>query len=363
MKYDKDTMKRTGKIIYIGQVSVYFGLLILALRHYLLSPADHFYMVALIMIIGFLPSLLLRFFLVRFISYILVSNALVLVSFIFTLLKEWPLGGVFILVPVYALLFKDRHIYLFASLASFVLNIVLAVTFLFDSKQSMHQIVTMLDLLTIFLILVFLIYFIVKDLVWKTVMETKHMQTIAALTKSVEAKDTYTKGHSDRVAYLGELIAQSVPKIDSKMVYYSGLIHDVGKLSIPDAILMKDSKLTEEEFDIIKTHTTLGAKICASLSIPEEIVLGVLHHHERWDGRGYPSALAGDRIPLIGRILCLADAIDAMSSNRAYRVALDIAWIRDEIARSSGSQFDPDIVQIALKHWDKIAASIQNKLK
>jgi len=197
MKYNKNSeLKRMSRIILIGQISCYFGLLILALRHHWISPVANFYLLAVILIIGFLPSFLARLFFSRNISYILVINALILVSFIFTAMKEWELGGVFILVPVFALLFKDRYIYLFASLITLILNISLALFFLFEPYKEKEQIVIMLDLLTIYLILVFLIYFVVKDLVWISTMNAKHMQTIFSLSKSVEVKDPYTQGHS-----------------------------------------------------------------------------------------------------------------------------------------------------------------------
>jgi putative nucleotidyltransferase with HDIG domain len=115
--------------------------------------------------------------------------------------------------------------------------------------------------------------------------------TILTLSQSVEAKDTYTQGHSERVAFIGKLIAGHIPNLNTETVYSCGLIHDVGKLSIPDSILLKKSKLTEEEYQMMKTHTSLGAKLCKNLNISQEIVLGVLHHHERWDGNGYPHGL------------------------------------------------------------------------
>lgn len=362
MKDNKNSeLKRMGRIILIGQISCYFGLLILAIRHYTVSPVVSFSQVAVILLIGFLPSLLVRSYSTRNISYLLVFNALIIVSFIFTSMKEWALGGVFILGPVFALLFKDKHIYLFTSLASFILNISLAAFFLYEPSKQKEQIVIMLDLLTIYLILVFLIYFIVKDLVWSSMENMKYKQTIFSLSKSVEVKDPYTQGHSRRVASLGELIARKIPNVDEKAVYYSGLIHDVGKLSVPDSILLKNSSLTNEEYDIMKKHTTIGADICRSLEIPQEIMLGALHHHERWDGKGYPVALKGEQIPLIGRILCIVDSIDAMSSDRAYRNALDIGWIRLEVTKCSGLQFDPKIVQVVLDNWDEIEKYIIQK--
>lgn len=347
-------MKREHKIIVIGQISVYFGLCILALRHFYVAPANHFIIVAVIMLVGFIPSLLYLRFFSRYTPFALVTNALILVTFIFTLMREWALAGVFILVPVYSLLFKERFIYIFASIAAAILNISVIVLFFFKSYMDVQTLVIVLDIMTIFFILVFLIYFVSKDLILQSTMEAKQMQTILTLTKSVEFRDPYTHGHSDRVAYLGQWIAEHVAGLDAQTIFHAGLIHDVGKLSIPDAVLLKPSRLSEEEFKLMKTHTTHGANICNSLNVPDAIVKGVLHHHERWDGKGYPSGLSGEQIPIIGRVLSVADSIDAMSSNRAYRSAMSMERIRSELIRCSGTQFDPELIRIALDQWEKV---------
>jgi HD-GYP domain-containing protein (c-di-GMP phosphodiesterase class II) len=351
-----DRALRVRKLIIIGQISSSFGLLILLLRHYLLYPANHHLILILILLIGFLPSLVYRFFSIRFAPYILIANALILVSLIFSLLQEWALAGVFLLVPVFSLLFQDRIIYLITSILSLALNIILALVFLYDADQASLQFVILLDVLTVFMVLVFIIYFVVKDLRGHYMAEARHLQTITTLSQSVDARDPYTKDHSERVAYIGQLIAENFPQLKPKNVYYSGLIHDVGKLSISDTILLKADKLTDEEYEIMKTHTTIGAKLCENLNISEEIILGVLHHHERWDGRGYPKGLKGEDIPLIGRILCVADAIDAMSSNRAYRDALNHDSVLREVENCTNSQFDPSIVQVVKNNWRRITA-------
>jgi putative nucleotidyltransferase with HDIG domain len=342
------------KLIIIGQLSVYFGLIILSLRHFYVYPANHYPLLVCIMVVGFLPSLLYLLLPDRFTSYILVSNALIIVSLIFVLLKEWALAGVFILVPVFSLLFQEKKVYLFSSISSFVFNIILALVFLYDSSNSDINQVILLDVLTVFIILVFIIYFVVKDLRWRYMEEARVIQTILTLSQSVEVKDPFTQGHSERVAYLGKLIASKIPTLNPEIVYDCGLIHDVGKLSIPDRILLKDKGLTTEEYQVMKSHTTNGAKLCKNLKTPPELVLGVKHHHERWDGEGYPSALKGDQIPLIGRIICVADSIDAMCSNRAYRDALKMEDVLYELKKCSGSQFDPSIIKTTLNCWDEI---------
>ncbi|TVY05480.1 HD-GYP domain-containing protein [Paenibacillus cremeus] len=345
---------RTQRLIIIGQISVYFGLMILSLRHIWVYPAKHYFALVIIMLIGFLPSVLTRYFSPKVSPYILVANALMIVSLIFTLLQEWALAGVFVLVPVFSLLFQNKSIYLFASVSSLALNVALAILFLFDSAQTNIQIVILLDVLTVFFILVFIIYFVSKDVRSRNMLEAKYLQTILTLSQSVEARDPYTQGHSERVAYLARLIADRLPELDAQLVYNCGLIHDVGKLSISDTILLKTSRLTNEEYEIMKTHTTSGAQLCNNLNIYGQIVMGVLHHHERFDGKGYPYGLRGEGIPLIARVLCVADSIDAMCSNRSYRNALGMEYVRMELEKCKSSQFDPSLVDIVHEIWADI---------
>jgi len=174
------------------------------------------------------------------------------------------------------------------------------------------------------------------------------MGTLHALTNSIDAKDSYTHGHSERVALMSRLLAQAAgldPHVVER-VYIAGLIHDVGKIGVPEAVLCKPGHLTQEEFDMIKLHPEIGSKILQDIRQMQDLVPGVLYHHERWDGRGYPHNLRGKEIPLFGRVIGLADAFDAMSSNRTYRQALDHKQVINEIKRCAGSQFDPELAQI-----------------
>jgi putative nucleotidyltransferase with HDIG domain len=349
------------KLIVIGQISVYFGLLILTLRHIWVFPARHFVALVVVMLIGFLPSLLCRYVPAKARPYILVANALMIVSIIFTLLQEWALTGVFVLVPVFSLLFLDRTIYLFAAGSSFLLNVVLA--FLtFDDIQTSDKFVILLDVLTVFLILVFIIYFVVRDIRWRDALEARHLQTILTLSQSVEARDPYTQGHSQRVADIARMVAGKLPDLDPKLVYNCGLIHDVGKLSVSDMILLKTGRLTDEEYEAMKSHTVSGAKLCNNLNISGEIVQGVLHHHERFDGKGYPRGLQGEEIPFIARVLCIADSIDAMCSDRSYRKALGMDYVRSELDKCKYTQFDSSIVEIVQVLWADIAAYYEKAL-
>jgi HD-GYP domain-containing protein (c-di-GMP phosphodiesterase class II) len=169
--------------------------------------------------------------------------------------------------------------------------------------------------------------------------------TLHALTSAIDAKDSYTFGHSERVALVSKMLAEAVglePPIVER-VYLAGLIHDVGKIGVPERVLCKPGRLTDDEFGLIKQHPQIGANIVRDIRQMNDLVPGVLHHHERWDGRGYPHGLSGTEIPLFGRLLGLADAFDAMSSTRTYRCALQHGQVLQEIRDCRGAQFDPDL--------------------
>lgn len=174
------------------------------------------------------------------------------------------------------------------------------------------------------------------------------MGLIHSLTSAVDAKDAYTCGHSERVALLTRQLARAMqlPEATVDRFYMAGLLHDVGKIGVPERVLQKEGKLTEEEFGLIKLHPQIGAKILSDIKQIEDIIPGVLHHHERWDGRGYPNGLSGKGIPLMGRVLCLADSFDAMTSNRTYRKALPLEVAIAEIQRTAGTQFDPELAEV-----------------
>lgn len=172
--------------------------------------------------------------------------------------------------------------------------------------------------------------------------------SIQALTALVDAKDHYTQGHSERVALLAKQLgtAMGLPVEIVERIHLSGLLHDVGKVGVPEAVLTKTSRLTDEEFELIKLHPQLGYDVLKGIPDFEDILEGVLTHHERWDGRGYPDGIAGEQIPLFGRVMCLADSFDAMSSNRAYRAAMPREKVISEIIACAGQQFDPSLAPI-----------------
>ncbi len=170
--------------------------------------------------------------------------------------------------------------------------------------------------------------------------------TVRSLTSAIDAKDPYTRGHSDRVAHLAAETARRLgwPEDAVETVHLAGVVHDVGKIGVPERVLLKSSGLTDEEFEMMKKHPEIGHRILEGIPGLEATLPGVLHHHERWDGRGYPHKLAGEAIPAIARVLAIADTFDAMSSSRAYRKKLERDVVLKEIRDCTGKQFDPDMV-------------------
>lgn len=185
-------------------------------------------------------------------------------------------------------------------------------------------------------------------------MERLSRETVLALAKAVEAKDKYTNGHSERVARYARLIAEKagMSEADQNDIYIIGLLHDIGKIGIPDTVLNKTSRLTDEEFAVIKTHTTIGADILKSITEMPGIEQGARWHHERYDGKGYPDGIMGDKIPEFARIICVADAYDAMISTRSYRDTLPQEKVRAEFVRCRGSQLDPKFADIMVQLID-----------
>lgn len=176
-------------------------------------------------------------------------------------------------------------------------------------------------------------------------------ETMATFVGFVDAKDPYTAGHSERVAQYTKMIAKKLgySEDDSLQAYYCGILHDTGKIYISENVLNKPGKLTADEFEIIKTHTTTGHEILKNLTSVPLAAAAARHHHERYDGTGYPDQIKGDEIPEIARIICVADAFDAMNSNRVYRNALTKDQIIEQLTVHSGTQFDPRMTEIFLE--------------
>lgn len=184
-----------------------------------------------------------------------------------------------------------------------------------------------------------------------------HMESMRALVAAVDARDSYTKTHSQTVAALSERIGRAMDLRGARLeaLAAASLLHDVGKIGVPDAILTKPGSLTHAEFEIVKRHPQTAIDILRDMSSLAEVKPIILHHHERFDGRGYPFGLRGDAIPIGARIIAVADAIDTMLSPRTYKAAYSVDRARSELLAGSGSQFDPQVVGVALSTLDERA--------
>ncbi|WP_022776061.1 HD-GYP domain-containing protein [Butyrivibrio sp. AE2015] len=177
------------------------------------------------------------------------------------------------------------------------------------------------------------------------------LHVVHTLADAIDAKDAYTKGHSGRVAeYAREIAKRAGYSFDrQEEIYMMGLLHDVGKIGVPDAVINKPGKLTDEEFEIIKTHPGRGARILQNIEEMPKLAIGARWHHERYDGKGYPDGLSGEEIPEEARIIAVADAYDAMTSNRSYRGIIPQDVVKGEFEKGLGTQFDPRFAAIMLE--------------
>jgi len=183
------------------------------------------------------------------------------------------------------------------------------------------------------------------------------LQTISALAEAIEAKDKYTIGHTERVVDLSLKIAYQLRKMKKiknwdkfeRDLKVAALLHDIGKIGVPEAVLNKPASLTEEEWEFVKKHPLIGVEILSPIKDLKEVISAIKYHHERYDGRGYPEGIKGKKIPLIAAIIAVADAYDAMTSDRPYRKALSSNQAKQEIKRNKGLQFHPQVVEAFLK--------------
>jgi HD-GYP domain-containing protein (c-di-GMP phosphodiesterase class II) len=187
--------------------------------------------------------------------------------------------------------------------------------------------------------------------------------SLKALTRSIDAKDRYTRGHSERVAFISKWIAEHIAEAEQldqeqiQRIYLAGLLHDIGKIGIDEKLLCKTDQLTARERNRLRMHPSIGANILSGIKQMRDIIPGVLYHHERIDGSGYPTGLKGDQIPLMGKIVGLADCFDAMTSERVYRETLTLEQAIAEVESRLGTQFDKQVGEVFIKSdvyrlWD-----------
>jgi HD-GYP domain-containing protein (c-di-GMP phosphodiesterase class II) len=175
-------------------------------------------------------------------------------------------------------------------------------------------------------------------------LQRSYKATVLALSNAVEARDAYTGKHAERVAAYGLRIAHAAGVAVDSELEFAFLLHDVGKVAVPDAVLFKPGALTEEEREVVSRHAEIGSEILREVDFLGDAKLVVRHHHERWDGAGYPDGLAGEEIPPAARVFAVADTLDAMTTDRPYRAAVGWDVARREIERQAGTQFDPAVV-------------------
>lgn len=180
------------------------------------------------------------------------------------------------------------------------------------------------------------------------------VEIIEVLASAIDAKDIYTKGHSVRVAEYSVVMARKLgwPEEKIEKLRYKALLHDIGKIGVPDRVLNKDGRLTDDEFEVIKSHTIIGSNLLQGVSSFSDMHIVARNHHERYDGKGYPDNLKGKQIPIEARVVGIADAYDAMSSDRVYRKALPREVIREELIKGRGTQFDPNLLDCFLELFD-----------
>lgn len=184
----------------------------------------------------------------------------------------------------------------------------------------------------------------------------EYHEFVECITSALDARDPYTGKHSERVSdmacFIGELMG--LTEAETQEIHIAGHLHDIGKIGIPDRVLLKDGKLDDEEWKLMKKHPEIGADILSKSSHFARLAAIILHHHERWDGKGYPFGAKGTEIPLGARIIAVCDSIDAMASKRAYRNALPLEVCKAEIEKNVGIMYDPEVAKIALENWNKL---------
>ena len=193
--------------------------------------------------------------------------------------------------------------------------------------------------------------------------EIDYHEIIACITGALDARDTYTAGHSERVSDMALQVCRLIglKKEDTSKIHIAAHLHDIGKIGVPDAVLNKAGKLTDEEFAYIKKHPIIGAEILGKSHKLSELSDIVLMHHERYDGKGYPNGVAGADIPIGARIIAICDSIDAITSNRCYRKAHDFAYCYEEIEKNLGKMYDPIVGRYVLDHWDEVTSVVRNR--
>lgn len=256
-----------------------------------------------------------------------------------------PGFSLFFIPPIFAMLFKKK-VYI---LATFITTVICYLPVRWLHLEIPFDYVEVICYFTLFLVYLTLLHYATIMMANEEKKNSLYTKTMQALIIAVEAKDAYTEGHSLRVsAYslsLAERLNQHGHKINIEELRVASILHDIGKINIPGEILQKEGRLTEEEYDIIKTHAVLGYNLARDMEFPQEVLEAILYHHERIDGKGYPHQLQGNEIPLYARIISIADTFDALTSTRAYRSAFSPAKAKEIMVENDGTQFDSKLLR------------------
>jgi HD-GYP domain-containing protein (c-di-GMP phosphodiesterase class II) len=226
---------------------------------------------------------------------------------------------------------------------------------LFEETYSQLAVTIMVSFITFCLISFFYYIGYKNEQIYGRKVEELNIQVVSALASAIDAKDNYTNGHSARVAeYAKNLAARAgFSKQEQDEIYMMGLLHDVGKIGVPDSVINKPSPLTEEEYALVKKHPEIGYGILETIKERPKLSIGARWHHERYDGSGYPDGISGEQIPTEVRIIAVADAYDAMTSRRRYRDIMPQKEVREEFQKGMGTQFDPRFAKIMLQMIDE----------
>jgi putative nucleotidyltransferase with HDIG domain len=346
-------MKKLVLTTWIGTsisalLAVGYSLLILK------QMSNELYYLFFISLVGFVPYYAIYRYLTRFwqrITFLLTTSSILAVIFYIA-----PYIGhvLFYFVPMYAVLFKEKVYFIF----SFVISIICYIIILALHPRIPFIPAFELIQLFVFLCYIFILYFVSTITVKQEKLNSMYTKTMEALVLAIEAKDDYTRGHSTRVSeysmILGGTLKENGYSIDLEVLRISSLLHDIGKVNISIHTLQKKGKLSREEYEEIKRHPTFGAEIATSLEFPDEITNPILYHHERIDGKGYPKGLSGREIPLLARIISIADTFDALTTNRSYRDAYSIDEAKRIILENRGTQFDDKIISYFIECFPKL---------
>jgi putative nucleotidyltransferase with HDIG domain len=324
--------------IAIAQIFILIGAGLQTLQHFFIEPMENYVPLVLLLLTGFFPALIIDTFNQTWSKLAFVLCGIYIASACFYYIDYTVVKTGFFFLPVTALLLNDKRLYYISSGGSMIAYLLL-------SKDPISDYASFIS---IYILFCFLLY-MVQNIVHKNMKEKEAIQQgVKAFSLAVEAKDVYTQGHSKRVALYSKILAEhgSFKSVDSEELELTALIHDIGKISTPDSILMKNGRLLPEEYEIMKKHPVDGMILAKSFGYSEKVLMGILHHHERYDGKGYPLKLKGENIPLYSRVLAVADSFDAMTSSRAYRKAMKPWDAKKEIEEQSGKMYDPHVVEV-----------------